>query len=226
MTIALRRLQDLIGTLQKNTGISAEALLSEKTLASRLRDLAAPTKSGQERRNRDLLARETQQVTAAVKTYQRLVAKHDFAGASAVMRRLTVTEPSLKEMQHNYEMAADWLMQWKATLINDLNTQGYSGHIIANNTQYTGLAGATADKLKIKMPYGLGVAETDWSKVAPSVLLTISSSFAVDADRQWRCGVFAWAIGQNESAQKLLDAACSAKPSYREARNFFDQTKH
>jgi len=225
ITSALSSLHDLIGKLQKNTAISTEALLSEKMLTARLRDLEAGNKSPQDRRRRDLLARETSQLTAALKTYHRLVGKYDFAGASAVMRKLAVTDPSLKQIQLNYQTAADWLVQWKATLITDLNMHGYSGLIIANNTQYSGLTGATADKLRMKMPYGLGLAETDWSKVAPSVLLTVSSSFAIDADRQWRCGVFAWATGQTESAQKLLDLASSANPSYREARKFFDETK-
>jgi hypothetical protein len=104
-----------------------------------------------------------------------------------------------------------------------LNTHGYTGAVVVNNTQYSGVAGATAGKLRIKVPYG--VAETDWLKVSAPTLLTISNSFANDADRQWRCGVFAWAIGQTEAAQKLLNAASSANPSYSEARKFFEQTK-
>src|SRR5205085_11869861 len=144
--------------------------------------------------------------------------------AAAVMRKLTVTEPSLKQTQNSYQHVADWLEEWKATLINDLNTDGYNGLVIANNTQYSGVAGATANKLSMKLRYG--VAEIDWLKVAPPSLLTISTSFATDADRQWRCGVFAWAIGQTNAAQKLLDAGCAAKPSYNEARKFFNQTKH
>ncbi len=140
-----------------------------------------------------------------------------------MIRKLSLTEPSLRQTQSNYENVADWLAEWKATLINDLNAHGYNGAVVANNTQYSGVAGATAGKLRIKVPYG--VAETDWLKVAAPTLLTISNSFANDADRQWRCGVFAWAIGQTEAAQKLLNAASSAKPSYSEARKFFDQTK-
>ncbi|HET7228305.1 MAG TPA: serine/threonine-protein kinase [Chthoniobacterales bacterium] len=224
ITKALNSLQDVIARLQKNTAISAEALLSQKTLAAHLRDLEAPNKSAQEKQRRDLLARETPQLRTAVKAYQRLVARYDFAGAAAVMRKLTVTEPSLKQTQNSYQNVADWLGEWKATLINDLNTHGYNGPVIANNTQYSGVAGASADKLRMKLPYG--VAETDWMKVAPPSLLTISRSFATDADRQWRCGVFAWAIGQTDAAQKLLDAGSAAKPSYQEARKFFNQTKH
>jgi len=223
ITGALNSLQDVIRRLQKNTAISAEALLWQKTLAARLRGLEAPSKSAQGKQHRALLARETPQLRAAVEAYQQLVAKYDFAGAAALMREVTVTEPSLQQMQNSYQNAADWLGEWKATLINDLNTHGYNGPVVVNNTQYSGIAGATADKLTMKIPYGVG--ETDWLKVAPPILLTISRSFATDADRQWRCGVFAWATGQTKAAQKLLDAASSAKPSYSEARKFFAQTK-
>jgi hypothetical protein len=217
MTRALGSLQDLIGRVQKNTTISAEALLLQKTLASRLRN---PT---QEKQRRDLLARETPQLTAALKRYQQLVSKYDFAGAAAVLRKLNLTEPSLRQTQTNYQNIAAWLADWKETLINDLNVHGYNGVVVANNARYSGVAGATADKLRIVIPYG--IAEMDWSKVAAPTLLRISSSFAIDADRQWRCGVFAWTIGQTEAAQKLLDAASSAKPSYGEARKFLDETK-
>src|SRR5205085_5181103 len=97
------------------------------------------------------------------------------------------------------------------------------GPVVADNTQYSGIAGATANKFQMKISYG--VAQTDWLKVPAATLLTISSSFATDADRQWRCGVFAWAVGQTEAAQKLLDVASSARPSYSEARKFVAQTK-
>jgi eukaryotic-like serine/threonine-protein kinase len=220
---ALNSLQDVIGRLQKNTTISAEALLSQRTLAAHLRDLEAPNKPLHEKQRRNLLARETPQLRTAVKAYQQLVARYDFAGAAAVMRKITVTEPSLKQTQNSYQNVADWLVEWKATLINDLNAHGYNDLVVVNNTPYNGVAGATADKLRMKIPYG--VAEIDWLKVAPPSLLTISRSFATDGDRQWRCGVFAWAIGQTETAQTLLDAGSSAKPSYSEARKFFNQTK-
>jgi hypothetical protein len=224
MNRALGSLQDLIGKLQKNTAISAEALVTQKILVARLRDAEGMNKPAQEKQHRDLLARQTPQLTTALKTYQQLVSKYDFARAAAVIRKLNLTEPSLRQTQSKYKNVADWLAEWKATLISDLNTRGYNGAVVANNTQYSGVAGATAHKLRMKIPYG--VAETDWLAVAPPTLLAMSSSFATDADREWRCGVFAWAIGQTDAAQTLLDAASSAKPSYREARKFFDQMNH
>jgi len=214
---ALEKLRAL--KLQKRTAISAEALLAERTLANRLGEI----EKAQEKQHQDLLAREMPRWHAALESYRRRVAIYDFTGAAGAMGRLKLTEPSLRATQRNYQNAADWLAQWKATLINDLNAHSYNGAVIVSDTQYNGIAGATADKLKMKVPYGS--AETDWFKVPGAALVTISSSFATDADRQWRCGVFAWAIGQSNAARELLDAACSAKPSYKEARKFFDQTQ-
>ena len=223
ITKALNSLQEVIGNMQKNTAISAEALLSQKTLAARLRNLEAPNKSAQGKQRRDLLARETPQPRTAAKAYQQLVARYGFPRRCPVMRKVTVTEPSLKQTQNSYQNVADWLEEWKATLINDLNTHGYNGPVVATMIAIQRRGGRTADKLRIKIPYG--VAEVDWLKVAPPSLLTVSRSFATDADRQWHCGVFAWAIGQTEAVQKLLDAGYSARPSYSEARKFFNQTK-
>ena len=202
---ALSSLQDLIAQLQKNTAIATEALLAQKTLVARLRDAEMP------------------RWNAALESYRRLTAIYDFTGAASAIRKVKLTEPSLRETQRNCQNVADWLAQWKATLINDLNTHGYTGVVVVSDTEYNEIAGATAGKLKMRVPYG--IAEIQWLKVPAPTLVTVSSSFATDADRQWRCGVFAWAFGQTNAARQLFDAACSAKPSYKEARKFFDQTK-
>ena len=202
---ALSSLQDLIAQLQKNTAISAEALLAQKTLVARLRDTEMP------------------RWNAALQSYRRLAAIYDFTGAASAIKKVKLTEPSLRETQRNCQNVADWLAQWKATLINDLNTHGYTGVVVVSDTEYNEIAGATAGKLKMRVPYG--IAEIQWLKMPAPTLVTVSSSFATDADRQWRCGVFAWAFGQTNAARQLFDAACSAKPSYKEARKFFDQTK-
>jgi hypothetical protein len=218
---ALEKLRSL--KLQQPTAISAEALLVERTLANRLDQIEQTERSMREKQRRDLVTREMPQLNVALESFRRLAALYDFAGAAAAIRKVKVTEPSLRETQRNYQNAADWLAEWKATLISDLNARSYNGALIAGDTQYNGIAGATANKLKMKVPYG--AAETTWLKVPAATLVTVSSSFATDADRQWRCGVFAWASGQTNAARQLFDAACSAKPSYKEARKFFDQTK-
>ena len=218
---ALEKLRAL--KLQKPTEISAEAMLAERTLVNQLDQAEKVQRSAKEKQHQDLVARETPELNAALGAYRQLAAKYDFDGAAAVIREATLSEPALKQTQSNYQKVADWLSAWKATLINDLNKRTYNGAVVARDTQYNGIAGATASKLKMKVPYGS--AETDWLKVPPATLVTVSSSFATDADRKWRCGVFAWATGQTNAARQLFDAACSAKPSYKEERKFFDQTK-
>src|SRR5438270_909340 len=218
---ALEKLRTL--KLQKPTAISAEALLAERTLANQLDQVEKTERSVRQKQHQDLVAHEMPQLNAALESYRRLAAVYDFTGAASAIRKVKLTEPSLRETQRNYQNAADWLAEWKATLINDLNAHNYNGAVIVSDTQYNGIAGATANKLNMKVPYGS--AETTWVKVPATTLVTVSSSFATDADRQWRCGVFAWTIGQTNAARQLFDAACSAKPSYIEARKFFDQTK-
>ena len=218
---ALERLRSL--KLQKPTAISAEALLVERTLANQLDQAEKGEKSARDKQHRDLMTRETPQLNAALESYRRLAAVYDFSGAVSAIGKVKLTEPSLKETQRNYQNAANWLVEWKATLINDLNSRSYNGAVIVSDTQYNGIAGATATKLKMKVPYGS--AETTWLKVPAATLMAASSSFATDPDRQWRCGVFAWIIGETNAARQLFDAACSAKPSYKEARKFFDHTK-
>ena len=126
-------------------------------------------------------------------------------------------------MRDGYEQAANWLAQWKTQLINDLNTRGFNGRVVANNAEYIGIAGATPTSLKLRNPYGF--TELDWLKISPATLVTASSAFATDADQKWLCGVFAWTIGQTDAAKQLFDAACAAKPSYEDARKFFDQAR-
>src|SRR5207253_7424419 len=218
---ALEKLRTL--KLQKPTAISAEVLLAERTLANQLDQAEKTERSVRQKQHQDLVAREMPQLNAALESYRRLAAVYDFTGAASAIRKVKVTEPSLRETQRNCQNVADWLAQWKATLINDLNTHGYTGVVVVSDTEYNEIAGATAGKLKMRVPYG--IAEIQWLKVPAPTLATVSSSFATDADRQWRCGVFAWAFGQTNAARQLFDAACSAKPSYKEARKFFDQTK-
>jgi hypothetical protein len=118
------------------------------------------------------------------------------------------------------EKRAQFLFDWKNTLIDDLNRMHYSGSITdSNGTQYAGIAGAGNETLNMKLPYG--VAGVKWEQVPPQKLLALSRSFinrgAPDAaDRQWRCAVFANETGQTEAARELAEASAAAKPEYKE----------
>ncbi len=218
---ALDNLRALIPKLQKGTAIAREAGFEEKTLANRLGNVESPARAQQGQQRRELLDREGPQWDDTLEAFRRAAAVYDFTGAAEAVRQAKVTEPSLKRDRAGYERAANWLVEWKTQLISDLNTRGFSGRMVANNAEYTGIEGATATSLKLRNPYGF--TELDWLKIPPANLVTVSSAFATDADRKWRCGVFAWSIGQTEAARKLFDDACAAKPSYKDSRKFFEQ---
>jgi hypothetical protein len=218
---ALDNLRGLIPKLQKGTAIAREAGFEEKTLANRLSDAESADKVQRHQEHQELLAQEAPQWNGALEAFRRAVAVYDFAGAGDAVREAQVTEPSLETLREGYGRVANWLVEWKTQLITDLNTLGYSGRVVANNAEYTGIAGATPTSLKLRNPYGF--TELDWLKIPPATLLSVSNAFATDADRKWRCGVFAWTIGQTDAAKQLFDAACAAEPSYNEARKFFQQ---
>ncbi len=219
----LESLRALIPKLQKGSGIAREAVFQEKNLANRLSDAESADKVQREQQHQGLLAGETPEWNGALEAFRRATAVYDFAGAAEAVRKARVTEPSLKARRDEYERAAGWLVEWKAQLISDLNTRGYNGRVVANSAEYSGIAGASPTSLKLRNPYGS--TELDWLKLPPATLVTVSNAFAADADRKWHCAVFAWAIGQNDAAKQLFDAACAAKPSYNEARKFFDQSR-
>ena len=113
-----------------------------------------------------------------------------------------------------------WLKEWKTKLITDLNRAHYLGNISdSGGAPYTGISGATEQKLKMQTPYG--VAEMPWEKLSPKTLLAISVSFVKPnmpdvADRQWLCAVYARETGQMEDARRLAEDAAKAKPEYRD----------
>ncbi len=125
-----------------------------------------------------------------------------------------------KEVEEAPRKKAQWLTEWKRKLIDDLNRRHFAGPIVdVNGAKYTGIAGATPEKLVLKTPYG--TAELPWNKLSPRTLLAVSISFiqpnASDAaDRQWLCAIFANESGQREEARKLAEEAAKGKPEYQE----------
>jgi len=131
-----------------------------------------------------------------------------------------LSDASLKKTQKTAEKKAQWLIDWKSKLIDDLNGAHFSGALTdSSGAHYTGIAGATDQSLSLKLPHG--IARLTWTELAPQTLLTVSISFiqpsAPDvADRQWRCAAFASEFGQAELGRQLAEAAGKAEPQYRE----------
>src|SRR5947207_5799213 len=168
--------------------------------------VATPAENG--RKIRDL---ETTSWNATLANYREQIARYDFAGASEAIKNVQLSDASLKQRQKRAEKKAQWLIDWKNKLIDDLNGAHFSGALTdGSGAQYMGITGATDQNLSLKLPHG--IARLMWTELAPQTLLTVSISFiqpsAPDvADRQWRCAAFASEFGQAELGRQLAEAA-------------------
>jgi len=111
-----------------------------------------------------------------------------------------------------------WLNDWKNRLVSDLNRAPYNAPVTdTTGVQYSGIVRATSDNVAMKLPYGESILP--WSRIAPAVLLKISTSFinpaAPDAaERDWLCAIYANETGQNDEAKRLAGEAAKSKPEY------------
>ena len=212
----LDKLRELKKKLKTQSAMSDEISAEEKSLAPRV---AEQQKTEAATRKKALEA-ELPAWNAAVASYKQKVAAYDFNGARAAVAGAKVSESSLKQTQDVAQKKAQWLIDWKSKLIEDLNRAHFSGTIIdTGGVQYTGIDSATAQTIGLKLPFGS--AQLPWIKLGPNAFLAIASSFikpnAPDAaDRQWLCAVFAAETGQTDPARQFAEAAAKTKPQYRE----------
>jgi hypothetical protein len=173
----------------------------------------------------DLTARVTSWLESgpwnrALGKYKEQVALYHFDQAAEAIRNVRLIGAFFEPAKEVAEKRARLLIDWKNTLIDDLNRAHFSGTLAdSSGAQYTGITDATDESLSMKLPYG--IARVKWEQLLPQQLLAVSKSFiepgAGDAaDRQWRCAVFASETGQTEAAQELAEAAARARPEYRE----------
>jgi hypothetical protein len=168
-----------------------------------------------------LIEKESPAWKAMVSAYRQKVGVYDFAGARDAIAKAQFSEPSLKESQENLAKKAQWLADWKARFIEDLNRLGFAGTISdVTGLQYTAIKRASPSRLSVMTPYG--PTELDWRKFSPKTLLAIANSLikkipAADAaGRERLSAVFANETGQAEAARFLAKAAADAKAEYRD----------
>jgi hypothetical protein len=217
--------------VQENAGASASPaspvpLAGQKTEAGK--SLARPAANrpqtslapGAEERKKIVELERASWNTALVK-YREQIALYDFAGASATIKNVKLSEASLREAREAAVRRVGWLLDWKNRLIADLNKEQFSGSFTdISGAPYVGVTGGTAERLFLKTARRRTV-KLQWTKLQPRELLAISASFirlnAPDAgDRQWRCAIFAGEFEQREIAREFAEAAAKTKPQYRE----------
>ncbi len=140
--------------------------------------------------------------------------------STAAARSQPPRQLTQKELEAAVQRKSQWLAAWKKKLVDDLNRKQFSGAITdTSGAEYTGISSADNQTVGLKLPYG--IARVPWNKLAPKMLLSISTSFiqpnAPDAaDRQWLCAAYASATGERDAARQLAEAAAQSKSEYRD----------
>ena len=221
LKISLANLREIQKKLQIRGALADQLQVEEKQVASQLSDREKSENEIKERQRRELIEKESPGWKAMLAAYRQKVGVYDFVGAHDAIAKAQFSEPSLKESQENLAKKAQWLVDWKAHFIEDLNRVGFSGAISdIGGLQYTGIQRASASRLSAKLPFG--ATELDWVKFSPKTLLAIANTLlkkappAEVADRDWLSAVFASETGQPEPARFLAKAAADAKPEYRD----------
>jgi hypothetical protein len=221
LAVSLANLRALEKKLQIRGALADQLQAEEKQMASQLSSREKSENEIRERQRRELIEKESPAWKAMVSAYRQKVGVYDFAGARDAIAKAQFSEPSLKESQENLAKKAQWLADWKARFIEDLNRLGFAGTISdVTGLQYTAIKRASPSRLSVMTPYG--PTELDWRKFSPKTLLAIANSLikkipaAVAADREWLSAVFANETGQAEAARFLAKAAADAKAEYRD----------
>ena len=202
--------------------IDEKAEAQKRLAQEQARQLAERKKAeeaAREQERQKIHSKELPEWNAALAAYKKQIAVYDFAGARATIKAPQFTDSELKESQQFTEKKAQWLIDWKRTLIVDLNTVKYRGTVKDPGGNEYNIAGATEAQVTLKNPDV--TMPWEWTKFQPTMLLAMAASFikpgALDAaDRQWLSAVFAAETGRVERARELAAAAAKAKAEYRD----------
>ena len=209
-----------VETHLQTRGRLAEKVKSETPkLASRLAEMEKAENKAREGERKRLFEKEKPSWISALSAYRNQVARYDFGSARDAVDRASVSEPSLLTEKENTGKKAQWLIEWKQRLIDDINRTPYHGRVVDRiGTEYVAMTSASDKSFTVETSYG--PSKLDWLKFDPQMLLTVSKSFvrlgAPDAaERQWLCAIFAAETGLTDEARKLGEAAAVAKTDYR-----------
>jgi hypothetical protein len=176
------------------------------------------------------IAADAKALGEAKQRRQDLFAKFQFTEA-----RSAILDPALKTSQARDEQQllakkAQWLANFKASLIEELNKKGYGQAMSRKSGQ--GLTGSVmqADEQQITLRSIAGPVVVPWSDLSFDSIFTMGASFIQPdmqpdwiAYRKWHLGVFAFYAGKKKEALDLLHAAAQLKPLYKGELPIFEK---
>jgi hypothetical protein len=166
----------------------------------------------------------------AKQKYSDALAQFNFDTAVTTLQSETVTTPDGVKIHDGLLKKAQWLQQFKAQLISDVNTYDYPAALVnrTGGRLPDGTRKATADGLQVQNRFG--VVPFEWNALPPAEILAIANYYAKTtaasqpaqtADRQWLAGVFACEVGMPNDGKPLLTQAAQAKADYKSYLDLF-----
>ena len=178
--------------------------------------------------------RDQSAINDAKQKYAAFCPAYRFDEARAAVDAAVVTGSDGLQQKAALLKKADWLRQFKALLIQDINTYGYPNAIATRTGGRLpdGTKKATADGVLVQTQFG--TTPFAWTLLPPSTLLSMAVYYSQitaaaapqqTPDRQWLSGVFACEEGLSRDGHTLLVQASQVKDAYKDQLTLFLQSE-
>jgi len=203
-----------LSTLEREHAPKIEAALAART-ASQIQSQAAQEQA------------EGQGLGVMKQKVKQLCDSHRFTEALAMARGFEAQNEKYRQDRDLVAQRVNWLVQFKAQLVKDVNAAGYLAPLTKRNGQQLigGIVKANDTHVELRVAHGtFPVLWTDLS--AESILKVATSYFAKTPpeelnDKRWRTGVFCLFMGKVAEGIPLLEESAAANEEYRTHQALF-----
>ncbi len=219
--IALQRAKTLRATMKPNSKLAAHL----DKVAAEVEPAVATWMEEQQKKAAALAAAlavaDSKSLSAAKLQRNAFCAQYRFIEARQALQAPKLKEEKARSEQETLVKKTDYLVQFKAALIRDLNTGAYAAPVQRRNgiSVSGGVSGADDQGIKVRIPFG-SIA-VSWSELSISSIYTMAQSFIRPglplnslAERKWLLGAFACFTGKTVEGTALLTEAAQAHPDY------------
>jgi eukaryotic-like serine/threonine-protein kinase len=151
-----------------------------------------------------------------------------FADAMNLAKATPVHTESGKLLLASMTQKTEWLARFKATLINDLSTVGYTEPLMKKPNLPVPGGARRASEFQVEAVAHFGSVPVLWTELTPECIFSMGQSFLRQArtadklaDRQWLLGVYALFIDKDVQGRELLILAARGKDDYRLQLGYF-----
>ncbi|HEX4086187.1 MAG TPA: hypothetical protein VHY22_14825, partial [Chthoniobacteraceae bacterium] len=221
---ALKQAQDLQA---QSKGKMAEAL---GKVAGEIQKKSASEDAAYNARMSEAKQQDQQALGDAKSRYAALIGAFHFDEAKAAIENAAVTGPEGQQEKQILLKKADWLRQFKAQLIQDINHYGYAPALFSRAGGALPEGPKTASDAGLIIQTQFGPVPAQWSTLTVNDLFAMANQFAASmaasapqqaAERQWLAGVFACEEGLTNQGLNLLQQAAQTRDEYKSDLTLF-----